>query len=85
MLYIIAVIFPPLAVLLTGRIGTALLNFVLCFFLTIPGMLHAIFVVSDHNKKKGNTNNLPRNISLGVVGIYTLGVIGLFASNYSAN
>ena len=80
MLYIIAVIFSPLAVLLTGRIGTALLNFVLWFFLIIPGMIHAILVVSDHNKKKGNTNNLPRNISLGVVGAYTLSIIAVFGS-----
>jgi uncharacterized membrane protein YqaE (UPF0057 family) len=80
MLYIFAVIFSPLAVLLTGRIGAALLNLVLWFFLIIPGMIHAILVVSDHNKKKGNTSNLPRNISLGVVGVYTLGVIALFGS-----
>ncbi|MEZ4524083.1 MAG: YqaE/Pmp3 family membrane protein [Thermomicrobiales bacterium] len=48
MLYLLAILFPPLAVLLTGRPLQALLNLLLTLLLWIPGMLHAILVVNEH-------------------------------------
>ena len=48
MLYFLAILVPPLAVLLCGRPGTALLNFVLTLFLWVPGVIHAILVVNEH-------------------------------------
>jgi uncharacterized membrane protein YqaE (UPF0057 family) len=48
MLYLLAIILPPLAVLLTGRPLQALLNLFLTMLLWIPGMLHAILVVNEH-------------------------------------
>jgi len=48
MLYLLAIIFPPLAVLLTGRPIQALLNLVLTLCFWIPGVIHAILVVNEH-------------------------------------
>lgn len=48
MLYFLAIIFPPLAVLLCGRPGTALLNCLLTLFFWVPGAIHAILVVNEH-------------------------------------
>ncbi|CAN5534992.1 YqaE/Pmp3 family membrane protein [soil metagenome] len=48
MLYLLAIIFPPLAVLFTGRPLQALLNVVLTLLLWIPGVVHAILVVNEH-------------------------------------
>jgi uncharacterized membrane protein YqaE (UPF0057 family) len=52
MLYFLAILLPPLAVLLTGRPLSALLNLVLTLIGWIPGMIHAILVV--HDKKEEN-------------------------------
>ena len=46
MRYLLAIIFPPAAVLLCGRPILALLNVVLSLCFWIPGMIHALFVVN---------------------------------------
>lgn len=48
MLYLLAILLPPVAVLLCGKPMQFLLNLILtlCFF--IPGMIHALCVVSSH-------------------------------------
>jgi len=48
MLYIVAILLPPLAVLLTGRPLQALLNLVLTLLIYFPGLIHALIVVSNH-------------------------------------
>jgi uncharacterized membrane protein YqaE (UPF0057 family) len=48
MLYLLAIILPPLAVLLTGRPFQALLNLLLTMLLWIPGVIHAILIVNEH-------------------------------------
>ncbi len=48
MLYIVAILVPPLAVLLCGKPFQALLNVVLTLLVYFPGMLHAILVVNNH-------------------------------------
>ena len=48
MLYFFAIILPPVAVLLCGKPGTAVLNFFLTCLFWIPGVLHAILVVNEH-------------------------------------
>lgn len=52
MMYLIAVVFPPLAVLLTGRPFQALLNLGLTILFWIPGVIHAIMVVSENKADK---------------------------------
>jgi uncharacterized membrane protein YqaE (UPF0057 family) len=51
-LYLIAIIFPPLAVLLAGKPIQAVLNLVLTLFFYIPGLIHAILVVHDKKADK---------------------------------
>jgi uncharacterized membrane protein YqaE (UPF0057 family) len=52
MRYLIAIVFPPLAVLLCGKPVQAVLNLVLTLFLWVPGIVHALFVVADHKAEK---------------------------------
>lgn len=47
MMYLLALILPPVAVLLCGKPVQAILNFFLCLFFFIPGVIHAILVVHD--------------------------------------
>jgi len=48
MLYLVAVILPPLGVLLAGKPFQALINIPLTVLFYVPGLLHAIFVVHNH-------------------------------------
>ncbi|MDP1419137.1 YqaE/Pmp3 family membrane protein [Peribacillus simplex] len=52
MLYLLAIIFPPLAVLLAGKLVQAVLNLVLTLFFYVPGLIHAILVVHDKKADK---------------------------------
>ncbi len=52
MLFFLCVVLPPLAVLLTGRIGSFFLSLVLTLFGWIPGIIHAFFVVSDYKNEQ---------------------------------
>jgi uncharacterized membrane protein YqaE (UPF0057 family) len=48
MRYLIAIVLPPLAVLLCGKPVQFLLNIVLTLFFWVPGMIHALLVVHEH-------------------------------------
>ena len=48
MRYLIAILLPPLAVLLCGKPVQFFLNIVLTLLFWIPGMIHAILVVNSH-------------------------------------
>jgi uncharacterized membrane protein YqaE (UPF0057 family) len=48
MLYLVAVILPPLGVLLAGKPFQAIINIPLTVLFYVPGLLHAIFVVHNH-------------------------------------
>ena len=52
MLFFLCVLLPPVAVLLTGRIGSFFLSLVLTLFGWLPGVIHAFFVVSDYKNEK---------------------------------
>ena len=49
MLYLVAVLLPPLAVLLAGKPFQALLSIPLTLLFYVLGILHALFVVHNHN------------------------------------
>jgi uncharacterized membrane protein YqaE (UPF0057 family) len=70
MRYFIALIFPPLAVLLTGRLVQLLLNIILCFLLWIPGIIHALLIVSDSKAKARNAAQLKQLRKLHKKGIW---------------
>jgi uncharacterized membrane protein YqaE (UPF0057 family) len=48
MRYLLAIVLPPLAVLLCGKPVQFLLNIVLTLFFWVPGVVHAVLVVHDH-------------------------------------
>ncbi|MGB2754383.1 MAG: YqaE/Pmp3 family membrane protein [Phycisphaerae bacterium] len=52
MRYFLAIVLPPVAVLLCRRPVTALLNVVLTLLGWIPGMIHALVIVGDYNANK---------------------------------
>jgi len=52
MKYFFAIFMPPVAVFMCGKTGQAFLNIGLCLFGYIPGLLHALFTVSSHEKTK---------------------------------
>lgn len=54
MRYLLAVILPPLAVLLCGKPGQALLNLILTIIGWLPGVIHAILVVNSHKADRRN-------------------------------
>lgn len=61
MLYLLAIILPPVAVLLCAKPITAVFNLILCLFLWIPGVIHALVVVSGRHADK-RTKRLERAI-----------------------
>lgn len=52
MMYLLAIILPPVAVLFSGKPVQALLNLVLTIIFWIPGAVHAILVVKDKKDDK---------------------------------
>ena len=54
MMYLIAILIPPLAVLLCGKPLQFVLNLLLCVFFWVPGMIHAILVVADTQAQERN-------------------------------
>lgn len=46
-MYLLAILLPPLAVLLAGKPVQAVLNFFLCLCFWFPGAIHAVLVVKD--------------------------------------
>lgn len=46
-MYLLAVILPPLAVLLCGKPFQGIINFFLTCIFWIPGMIHALMVVNE--------------------------------------
>lgn len=52
MRYVLAIVLPPLAVFTCGKVWQGLLNIVLTIFGWIPGVAHAMFVVSDYHADK---------------------------------
>jgi uncharacterized membrane protein YqaE (UPF0057 family) len=53
-LYLLAIILPPLAVLITGGIVQCLLNIVLTACFIVPGIIHAILVVGNYHAERRN-------------------------------
>ena len=47
-MYLLAILLPPVAVLICGKPIQALINVVLCFLLYIPGIIHAVMVVNEY-------------------------------------
>lgn len=50
--YFFCVVLPPLAVLLTGRMGSFFLSILLTLLGWIPGVIHAALVVNDYHEEQ---------------------------------
>jgi len=55
---LLAILLPPVAVLMCGKPFQALLNCVLTLFFYFPGMIHAVLVVNSHNADKRHKEQL---------------------------
>lgn len=64
MRFLIAILLPPLAVLLCGRPFQALLSIPLTICFWIPGMVHALFVVNAYYEDR-RTDRVVRAIERG--------------------
>jgi len=64
MRYFLAIVLPPLAVLLCGKPIQAVLNLFLTLLFWIPGVLHALLVVHSHLEDK-RTDRVVRAIRGG--------------------
>ena len=62
MRYLIAILLPPLAVLLCGKPVLAILNILLTLCLWLPGVIHAMVVVGSH-KADARAEKLAATIS----------------------
>ena len=51
-MYFLAILLPPVAVLLKGKPIQAIFNLLLCFCFWIPGVIHAFAVIGSADKKK---------------------------------
>jgi len=58
MKWFFAIVFPPIALLLCGKPIQAILNFVLCLFGWLPGVIHAMLVVMDSRREDATSINL---------------------------
>ena len=54
LLYLLALILPPVAVYKCGTANQVVLNVFLWLFGCIPGVVHAFVVVARHNNNKAN-------------------------------
>lgn len=52
MRYLLAILLPPVAVLTCGRPFQAILNFFLTLLFWVPGVLHAVLVVHQHEEDR---------------------------------
>lgn len=46
-MYLLAIVLPPVAVLICGKPFQAIINFILTLIFWVPGVIHAILVVHD--------------------------------------
>jgi uncharacterized membrane protein YqaE (UPF0057 family) len=60
-MYLLAILFPPLAVLFCGKPIQSFLNLVLTICFYVPGLIHALLVVSE-NKQNKRMKKLAQNI-----------------------
>lgn len=50
--YFFCIVLPPLAVFLTGRMGSFFLSLLLTLLGWLPGVIHAILVVTDYEAER---------------------------------
>ena len=61
MLYLVAILLPPVAVLIAGKPVQALLNVLLTLLFYVPGLIHALLVVNNYYADK-RTNRVVKEM-----------------------
>ena len=64
MRYLLAIFFPPLAVLSCGKFFQAIINFFACLLFYIPGVIHAFMVVKEYKADKRSEKQAERIVTL---------------------
>jgi len=64
MRYLLAILLPPVAVLLCGKPFQAVINLILTLCFWVPGALHAVLVVNQYHEEQ-NTERVIRAIRSG--------------------
>jgi uncharacterized membrane protein YqaE (UPF0057 family) len=54
MRYLLAILLPPVAVLICGKPFQAIINLVLTLMLWVPGVIHALFVAHNYYADQRN-------------------------------
>ena len=57
-MFILCILFPPLAALIAGGLMSGILNFILTLLGWIPGMIHAFMVVNNDKAEKRNQEQI---------------------------
>lgn len=52
MLYVLAFLLPPIAVLMCGKPLQCIFNIILCCIFWVPGVIHAFYIVNTHLMEK---------------------------------
>ena len=61
--YFFCVAFPPMAVLMTGRLGSLLLSVILTVITVwVGGVIHAILVVNDYEAEKRDAKRVEKSL-----------------------
>jgi uncharacterized membrane protein YqaE (UPF0057 family) len=55
-MYLVAILFPPVAVIMCNKPIQAILCVILCFFFWFPGVIHAIMVVAEFKANERNNH-----------------------------
>lgn len=58
MMYLLAIVFPPLAVLLSGKPVQAMLNVILTLCGWLPGVIHSVSMVNSHQAEQRSGRQL---------------------------
>ena len=57
-MFVLCIIFPPLAALISGGIFSCLFNIALTLFFYVPGVIHAFMVVNNSKAEKRNRQQI---------------------------
>ena len=68
MKYLLAIVFPPLAILLCGKPIQAIVNIPLCLMYWLPGAIHALLVVANFESKR-QTKTIVNAIKSATAGV----------------
>lgn len=52
LMYILAVLFPPIPAFVYGGVKHGIANIILCFLLWIPAVIHAVVLITNNSSRR---------------------------------